>query len=41
MRYDAARAPNPEAWLELDEQDRIDTVIAYHRRAKSGIGVMT
>jgi hypothetical protein len=31
-RYDASTAPDPQAWLELDEQERIDLVIAYHRR---------
>jgi hypothetical protein len=31
-RYDASKAPDPEAWLELDEQERIDLAIAYHRR---------
>jgi hypothetical protein len=28
-RYDA---PDPQAWLELDEQERIDLAIEYHRR---------
>jgi len=32
MRYDADRAPDPEAWLQLDEQERIDLAIKYHRR---------
>jgi hypothetical protein len=31
-RYDASTAPDPQAWLELDEQERIELVIAYHRR---------
>jgi hypothetical protein len=31
-RYDASTAPDPQAWLELDEQERIDLAIAYHRR---------
>jgi hypothetical protein len=31
-RYDASTAPDPEAWLQLDEQARIDLAIAYHRR---------
>ena len=30
-RYDASTAPDPEAWLQLDEQARIDLAIAYHR----------
>jgi hypothetical protein len=32
MRYDALKAPDPEDWLDLDEQERIDQVIEYHRR---------
>jgi hypothetical protein len=32
MHYDANTAPDPEAWLQLDEQERIDLAIAYHRR---------
>jgi hypothetical protein len=32
MRYDANTAPDPEAWLQLDEQERIDLAIKYHRR---------
>jgi hypothetical protein len=31
-RYDASTAPDPEVWLQLDEQERIDLAIAYHRR---------
>jgi Domain of unknown function (DUF1841) len=33
QRYDPLEAPNPEEWLELDEQERIDLVRDYHRRA--------
>jgi hypothetical protein len=32
MLYDASTAPHPEAWLQLDEQERIDLAIEYHRR---------
>jgi hypothetical protein len=32
MRYDALKAPDPQDWLDLDEQERIDQVIEYHRR---------
>jgi hypothetical protein len=32
-RYDPLEAPDPEEWLELDEQERIDLVRDYHRRA--------
>jgi len=34
MRYDANEQPLPEAWLELDEGERIDNVLDYHRRTK-------
>ena len=36
--YDASTAPDPEIWLELDEQERIDAVIDYHKRAKEPVG---
>ena len=32
MRYDAIEQPDPEIWLELDETERADLVIDYHRR---------
>jgi Domain of unknown function (DUF1841) len=32
MQYDADEEPDPDAWLELDETERIDLVIDYHRR---------
>src|SRR5690349_5368390 len=32
-RYDPLHAPDPEAWLALDEQDRIARVSAYHTRS--------
>jgi hypothetical protein len=38
MRYDAAKAPDPKAWLELDEQERIDLVLEYHRRHHMPMG---
>jgi hypothetical protein len=38
MHYDASRAPDAEEWLELDESDRIDLVIDYHKRAKEPVG---
>jgi hypothetical protein len=31
-RYDPMVTPTPEHWLALDEQQRIDLVLAYHRR---------
>jgi hypothetical protein len=33
QRYDPLEAPDPEEWLELDEQERIDLVRDDHRRA--------
>ena len=34
QRYDRLEAPDPEEWLELGEQERIDLVQDYHRRAR-------
>jgi len=33
-RYDPHVPPAPEEWLALDEQERIDLVEDYHRRAR-------
>ena len=33
-RYDPSQAPDPEAWLALDEQERLDLAVEYHRRAR-------
>ena len=33
-RYDPLEAPNPEEWLALDEQERIDLARDYHRNAR-------
>ncbi len=30
--YNADREPDPKAWLELEEDTKIDRVVAYHRR---------
>jgi len=38
MRYDAQKAPDPEEWLELDESQRLDAVMAYHRRNRLSVG---
>jgi len=38
MRYDADKAPDPDEWLELDEHERIDLVVAYHRRGNLPVG---
>src|SRR6188472_553313 len=32
MQYDADEQPDPDAWLDLDEAERIDLVIDYPRR---------
>jgi hypothetical protein len=34
MRYDPSAAPDPQRWLALDEDERIDLVLGYHRRTK-------
>lgn len=34
--YDPLTEPSPEHWLALDEQERIDLVVDYHRRARTG-----
>jgi hypothetical protein len=34
QRYDPLEAPDPEEWLALDEQERLDLVQDYHRRAR-------
>ena len=34
MRYDPDREVDPKAWLELDEDERIDLALDYHRRAR-------
>ena len=31
-RYDADHEPDPNGWLGLDEETRIDLVVKYHRR---------
>ena len=33
MRYEVNEQPHSEVWLELDESERIDAVMDYHRRA--------
>ena len=34
MRYEANEQPHSEIWLELDETERIDAVMDYHRRTR-------
>ena len=38
MNYNADVPPDPKAWLELDDTERIDLVIAYHRRFHLSLG---
>lgn len=33
-RYDPAQAPDRERWLALDESERLEFVLSYHRRAR-------
>jgi hypothetical protein len=32
--YDPLKPPDPKAWLELDESERIELVADYHRKAR-------
>lgn len=32
MKYDPEKAPDPEAWLALDESEQLDAVLRYHKR---------
>ena len=34
MRYDPNREVDSKAWLELDEEKRIDLALDYHKRAR-------
>ena len=34
IQYDPFTEPDPEQWLALGEQERIDLVVDYHRRAR-------
>jgi hypothetical protein len=34
QRYDPLEAPDAQEWLALDEQERIDLVLNYHRKAR-------
>jgi hypothetical protein len=33
-RYDPAHAPDPKGWLGMDEAERIELVLKFHRHAK-------
>jgi hypothetical protein len=34
MRYEVNEQPHSEVWLELDESERIDAVMDFHRRTR-------
>jgi hypothetical protein len=38
MQYEANDQPHSATWLELDENERVDAVMDYHRRAKAKLG---
>jgi len=40
-RYDPSQAPDPVAWLELDEQERLDRVERHHRRTRIDLPNLT
>jgi len=40
-QYDPERAPNPEEWLELDEQERILLVEQHHRLSRAKLPNLT
>ena len=33
-RYDPAQAPDPKGWLSMDEAERIELILKFHRHAK-------
>jgi hypothetical protein len=33
VKYDPTFPPDPDAWLQLDEAERIEAVLRYHKRA--------
>ena len=37
MRYDPNRQPDCEEWSDLDESERIDLVVDYHRGARIAV----
>lgn len=40
-QYDPGLAPNPDEWLELDEQERIHLVERHHRLARDKLPNLT
>jgi hypothetical protein len=41
MQYDPAKALDVNAWLELDEDEKQDSVLRYHKRAKIQVGSLS
>lgn len=39
--YDPLKAPDPDTWLSLDEQERLKLAEDYHRRAKISLPSVT
>lgn len=38
MDYDPLTGPDPQAWLELDESERMDAVLQHHKKTGFGTG---
>ncbi len=34
LKYNPEKAPNPEVWLAAEEDERIDAVLHWHRKAR-------
>ncbi len=34
MKYNPLVSPNKDAWLQMDEAERIDSVMKYHKKAR-------
>ena len=32
MKYNARKRPDPDQWLSLDEDERLELIVAYHER---------
>jgi hypothetical protein len=38
VKYDPTVPPDPDAWLQLDEAERIEAVLRYHKRVGIRVG---
>ena len=38
--YDPLEAPAPEAWLDMDESERLHLIEDYHRRSRIPLPVL-